>query len=118
MGNDPDPPRHRDPTGTTADPSATARSSRIAIALRSLGHVLRNADIRALELSWTVGVAVDWAILVVALVVAYDAGGAVAVGLVSLTRMLPATVVNILVDGTRARYLEAYQRLTGREMAL
>ena len=103
MGNDPDPPRHRDPTGTAADPSATARSSRIAIALRSLGRVLRNADIRALELSWTVGVAVDWAILVVALVVAYDAGGAVAVGLVSLTRMLPATVVNILVDTTRAR---------------
>ena len=49
------------------------------------------------------GVGVDWAILVVALVVAYDAGGAVAVGLVSLFRMLPAMVVNILVDATRAQ---------------
>jgi hypothetical protein len=38
----------------------------------------------------------------VALVVAYDAGGAVAVGLVSLFRMLPAMVVNIVIDATRA----------------
>lgn len=79
-------------------PEPAERESRIASAGRSLLNVLRNPDIRALELSWTVGVAVDWAILVVALVVAYDAGGAVAVGLVSLTRMLPATLVNVLVD--------------------
>src|SRR5829696_4157355 len=89
---------------TTADgpgPTAHAASppeSAIGAAVRSLLRVVRNPDIRALELSWTVGVGVDWAILVVALVVAYDAGGAVAVGLVSLTRMLPATVINVLVD--------------------
>src|SRR5829696_10029954 len=73
-------------------------SSRVRVAAGSLTRVLRNPDIRALELSWTVGVGVDWGVLVVALVVAYNAGGAVAVGLVSLTRMLPATVVNVLVD--------------------
>src|SRR3954454_1932619 len=79
------------------------RTSRVRTAVASLAAVLRNRDIRALELSWTIGVGVDWAILVVALVVAYEAGGAVAVGLVSLTRMLPATVVNVLVDSSASR---------------
>jgi hypothetical protein len=109
VGNDPVPPA---PAPSTPEPDdlrepdaqlATAGPSRIGIAARSLARVLRNPDIRALELSWTVGVGVDWAILVVALVVAYDAGGAVAVGLVSLFRMLPAMVVNIVIDATRAR---------------
>ncbi len=75
----------------------------LAIATRSLLGVLRNRDIGSLELSWTLGVAADWALLVVALLVAYDAGGAVLVGLVSLTRMLPATVVNLVVDTSRFR---------------
>ena len=102
MGNDPVLPASAPSTLEPDDPPATAQPSRIAIAARSLARVLRNPDIRALELSWTVGVGVDWAILVVALVVAYDAGGAVAVGLVSLFRMLPAMLVNIVVDATRA----------------
>ena len=102
VGNDPVLPAPAPSTTEPDKPPATAQPSRIAIAVRSLSRVLRNPDIRALELSWTVGVGVDWAILVVALVVAYDAGGAVAVGLVSLFRMLPAMVVNILVDATRA----------------
>jgi len=41
---------------------------RLHAAGRSLVRVLRNPDIRALELSWTIGVGVDWAILIVALV--------------------------------------------------
>ena len=45
--------------------------------------------------------AADWALLVVALLVAYDAGGAALVGLVSLIRMVPATLVNVLVDPGR-----------------
>src|SRR4051812_45845844 len=40
-------------------------------------------------------------ILVVALVVAYDTGGPVLVGLVPLIRMGPATLVNLLVDPGR-----------------
>ena len=47
--------------------------------------------------------AADWAVLVVALLVAYDAGGAVLVGLVSLVRMVPATAVNLVVDTGRFR---------------
>jgi hypothetical protein len=75
--------------------------SALALATRSLLGVLRNRDIRSLELSWTLGVAADWALLVVALLVAYDAGGPVLVGLVSLTRMIPATAVNLVVDTSR-----------------
>ncbi len=74
--------------------------SQIGTAGRSLLRVLRNRDIRSLELAWTLGVGTDWALLVVALLVAYDAGGAAAVGLVSLTRMIPATLANIFLDTT------------------
>ena len=45
-------------------PRAPRRSTRAA---SSLAAVLRNRDIRNLELAWTLGVGVDWALLVVAL---------------------------------------------------
>jgi MFS family permease len=77
---------------------ARGPGSPLGVASRSLLGVLRNRDIRSLELAWTLGVAADWALLVVALLVAYNAGGPVLVGLVSLTRMVPATIVNLLVD--------------------
>ena len=86
-----------------ADTGGGAPDAPLAIAARSLVGVLRNRDIRSLELAWTLGVAADWALLVVALLVAYDAGGAVLVGLVSLIRMLPATAVNLVVDTSRFR---------------
>jgi hypothetical protein len=78
--------------------AAPPSRSPLTIAAGSLLGILRNRDIRSLELAWTLGVAADWALLVVALLVAYDAGGAVLVGLVSLTRMIPATIVNVVVD--------------------
>jgi hypothetical protein len=85
-------------------PAASAPAGPLALAARSLAGVLRNRDIRSLETCWTLGVAADWALLVVALLVAYEAGGAVLVGLVSLTRMIPAMTVNLLVDtGTLRR---------------
>ena len=73
-------------------------------ALGSLGGVLKNPEIRSIELGWTFGVAADWALLVVTLVVAYQAGGALLVGLVGIIRMVPATILNITVDtGAMAR---------------
>jgi hypothetical protein len=74
---------------------------RIRAAAGSLGSVVRNPAIRDLELGWTIGTAADWALLVVALLVAYDAGGPALVGVVSLVRMVPATIVNVLVDPAR-----------------
>jgi predicted MFS family arabinose efflux permease len=47
------------------------------------------------------GIGADWAILVVVLLVAYDTGGPVLVGLVPLIRMVPATAVNLLLDPGR-----------------
>jgi predicted MFS family arabinose efflux permease len=76
-------------------------AERVRATLGSLEAVLRNGAIRNLELGWTIGTGADWALLVVALLVAYDAGGPVLVGLVSLVRMVPATAVNVLVDPAR-----------------
>ena len=88
----------RPDAGATPGPRRHRTAAPLALAARSLASVLRNRDIRSLEACWTLGIAADWALLVVALLVAYDAGGAVLVGLVSLIRMIPATVVNLLVD--------------------
>jgi MFS family permease len=99
MGHEP-PPAHL----TGGDPAVPAPGSPIHAATASLLAVLRNRDIRSLELAWTLGVGADWALLVVALLVAYEAGGPVLVGLVGVTRMVPATIVNLLVDtGSLAR---------------
>jgi hypothetical protein len=50
----------------TSQPPAPAAvparpESRMRAAARALAEVLRNRDIRSLELSWTIGVGVDWA---------------------------------------------------------
>ena len=62
-------------TGLMPDaPGGSAPAAPLVLAARSLSGVLRNRDIRSLEACWTLGVAADWALLVVALLVAYDAG--------------------------------------------
>lgn len=80
---------------TDPRPSAPPR------AVTSLAAVARNPDIRNLELAWSVGIGVDWALLVVALLVAYEAGGPALVGLVALIRMGPAVAVNLAFDTGR-----------------
>jgi MFS family permease len=54
--------------------------------------VLRNRAIRRIEIAWTAGTAADWAFLVVLLVVAYDEGGTLAVGILGAVRVIPAIV--------------------------
>ena len=63
--------------------------------------IARNRNIRDVELGWTLSVWIDWLLLIVALVVAYDEGGAVLAGLVPLFRMAPATLVSAIVDTGR-----------------
>lgn len=63
--------------------------------------IARNRSIRNLEIGWTVSVGIDWLLLVVALVFAYEVGGPALAGLVPLFRMGPATLVNALVDTGR-----------------
>ena len=59
----------------------------------ALRDVLGNSAIRKIEIAWTAGTAADWAFLVILLVVAYDAGGALAVGVLGAVRVLPAIVI-------------------------
>ena len=59
----------------------------------ALRDVLGNGAIRKIEIAWTAGTAADWAFLVILLVVAYDAGGALAVGVLGAVRVLPAIVI-------------------------
>jgi MFS family permease len=58
----------------------------------AVGDVFRNRDLRRLELAWGGFFVVEWASLLAVSVWAYGHGGATAVGLVGLLRMLPAAV--------------------------
>jgi hypothetical protein len=76
--------------------SGGARGS-FGAARSAIRAVVANPDIRRLQVSWATGIAADWAFLIVVLVVAYDAGGAVGVGLLGLVRMIPATAIALFV---------------------
>jgi MFS family permease len=53
----------------------------------------RNQNVRRVELAWGAAISAEWAYFVALGVFAYDAGGAAAVGLAGLIRLLPAAVV-------------------------
>lgn len=53
----------------------------------------RNPDVRRIELAWGTAITAEWAYFVALGVFAYDVGGASAVGLAGLVRLLPAGVV-------------------------
>src|SRR5918995_4479273 len=59
----------------------------------ALGAVLRNENLRRLELAWGAAITAEWAHFVALGVFAYNAGGTVAVGIAGLVRMLPAALV-------------------------
>jgi len=64
------------------------RSRLAAAALAS-----RNENVRRVELAWAAAITAEWAYFVALGVFAYHAGGASAVGLAGLIRLLPAAVV-------------------------
>jgi MFS family permease len=61
-------------------------------ATSAVREVMRNRAIRRIEAAWMLGIAADWAFLVVLLVVAYEEGGTLAVGILSAVRVIPAIV--------------------------
>jgi Cyclic nucleotide-binding domain/Major Facilitator Superfamily len=67
-------------------------SAPVSTAVTALHDTLGNSAIRRIEIAWTAGIAADWAFLVVLLVVAYDAGGALGVGVLGAVRVVPAIV--------------------------
>jgi len=65
---------------------------RARAALRALGAVLSSPPLRRLQLAWAGSILGGWAYLVALGVYAYDQGGAAAVGLVGLIRLVPAAL--------------------------
>src|SRR5919106_3912253 len=61
--------------------------------LAALGASVRNPDVRRVELAWGAAIASEWAHFVALGVFAYEAGGASAVGIAGLVRLLPAAVL-------------------------
>src|SRR5437667_2325071 len=59
----------------------------------ALGTAVRNPEIRRVELGWGAAIVAEWAHFVALGVFAYEAGGASAVGIAGLVRLLPAAVV-------------------------
>jgi MFS family permease len=59
----------------------------------ALGAAVRNENVRRVELAWGAAIAAEWAHFVALGIFAYDYGGASAVGVAGLIRLLPAAVV-------------------------
>ena len=66
--------------------------------------VLRNGDIGRLEIGWLAANAGAYAFLVVTLVAAYEAGGALAAGLLAVVRYAPPAVVSSLAGVSTSRW--------------
>jgi MFS family permease len=73
-------------------------------ALIAVGDVLHNGAIRRIEIAWTAGMAADGAFLVILLVVAYQAGGAVAAGILGAVRVVPSIIAAPFAPGLVVRF--------------
>src|SRR5256884_6804699 len=62
-------------------------------AVSVLGALARNRNLRRVELAWGASIAAEWTHFVALGVFAYNTGGASAVGIAGLVRMLPAALV-------------------------
>jgi MFS family permease len=71
----------------------TSLRRRLRESLRAFAAVFQNEDLRRLELAWSGSIIGQWGYEVALAVFAYRAGGATAVGLVALVRLLPAAIV-------------------------
>ena len=72
--------------------AASDSEGRARAALRSLHAVLSSPALRRLQLAWVGSILGGWAYLVALGVYAYGQGGAAAVGLVGLIRLIPAAI--------------------------
>src|SRR6185503_18142818 len=66
---------------------------RARASLAALGAVLSSPPLRRLQLAWVGSILGGWAYLVALGVYAYEEGGATAVGIVGLIRLVPAALV-------------------------
>lgn len=77
---------------------------RLGESARSFGEVFRNPDLRRLQLAWAGSLIGNWSYFVALAVYAYDQGGAAAVGLVGVIRMLPAAIASPFLASLADRY--------------
>ena len=76
----------------------------MATTLRAYGSVLRNRELRLVQLAWTAMTLADLMQAVAITVFAYEAGGASAVGLAAVVRVIPSAVIAPLAGTAADRY--------------
>src|SRR5262245_59103486 len=74
-------------------PDSIRPMTRLRLTVSALGAAIRNEDLRRVELAWGASIAAEWAHFVALGVFAYERGGAAAVGLAGLVRLLPAALL-------------------------
>ena len=79
-------------------------TTRLRESLRALADVFRNRDLRRLQLASAGSVIGNWGYIVALFVYAYDQGGAAAVGLVTVIRMIPAALAAPLTASLADRF--------------
>jgi MFS family permease len=67
--------------------------TRLGLMFSSLGAAVRNENVRRVELAWGAAITAEWAHFVALGVFAYEQGGAAAVGVAGLVRLLPAALL-------------------------
>jgi len=77
---------------------------RVGESLAAFRDVLRNPNLRNLELAWTASIIGTWAYLVAVSVYAFNVGGATAVGLLYLLRLVPAALITPFAGLLADRY--------------
>jgi MFS family permease len=87
--------------------------SRLGEAIRPLGSVFANPNIRRVELAWIITILGQWAYYVALAVFAYKEGGAAAVGLVGLIRTIPAALSVPFSSMLADRYPRQYVLVAG-----
>jgi MFS family permease len=77
---------------------------RLGESLQAFRAVFQNPDLRRLQLAWAGSIIGHWAYGIALAVFAYNQGGAAAVGLVGLVRMLPAAIAAPFMSALADRY--------------
>jgi MFS family permease len=78
--------------------------SAVRSVLSEFGAVARNPNLRRLELAYGAAITSEWAFTVALGVFAYERGGATAVGILGLVRMLPAALATPFTAALADRY--------------
>lgn len=81
-----------------------ALTTRLADSTRSFAQVFASPDLRRLQLAWAGSLIGNWSYFIALAIYAYDQGGAAAVGIVSVIRMLPAAIASPFLAGLADRY--------------